>query len=204
MKPIITIGREYGSGGREIGIRLAEELQIPFYDKELITLVAESGGLDPAFVAKNEEGSHAVEKKGLGRISFASFNYQPSFSDSIFLHQCSAIRKLAAEGPCVIVGRCADFVLREQGSINVFIAAGMAGKIARKRAVAPENEAFTDAQMEKTITRINNARQNYYEHYTGQKWGSSASYHLCVHSDLVGVEGAVKTILAYLNAIPEK
>ncbi len=200
MKHIITIGREYGSGGREIGIRLAEELGVPFYDKELITLVAEKGGMDPSFVEKNEEGIHMLGGGVMTRMNFASFRYNPSISDGIYLHQCEAIRKLAEAGPCVLVGRCADAVLQEQGSINIFIAASMPYKIRRKRAMAPEKADYSDAQMEKYIRDVNKARRMYYEHYTGRKWGNSQNYHLCVHSDLVGVEGAVRTIRAYLEA----
>ena len=200
MDRVITIGREFGSGGREIGIKLAETLNIPFYDKELITLAAEAGGLDSSFIENNEEGAHALNGRAPGRISLASFAYKPAFSDGIFYHQCDAIRSLAEKGPCVIVGRCADFVLKGE-SIDVFIAASMPFKIARKRAMAPEKADFTDQQMEKWIDEVNRARCRYYEHYTNQKWGNIQNYHLCVHSDLVGVDGAVHTIMAYLNAI---
>ena len=114
---IITIGREFGSGGREIGIALAEKLDIPFYDKEIISLAAEAGGLEAAFIENNEEGSHRVSRKGgIRRISLASFAYHPSFSDSIFLHQCDAIKSITENGPCVIVGRCADFILKDKNS----------------------------------------------------------------------------------------
>lgn len=198
---VITIGREFGSGGREIGIKLAERLEIPFYDKELITLAAEAGGLDPELIARNEEGAHRVNDKGLGRTQFFSFSYKPTFSDAIYFQQCKVIKEIASQGPCVIVGRCADYVLKDLNSINVFIAASMPYKIARKRKVAVEKAGYTDAQMEKYITGINNARADYYHHYTGQKWGVSSTYHLCVHSDLVDVDGAVETIMAYLDNV---
>lgn len=198
---VITIGREFGSGGREIGIKLAERLGIPFYDKELITLAAESGGIDPKLIERNEEGAHRISDKGRGRMSFFSFSYTPDFSDAIYLQQCRVIKELASKGPCVIVGRCADFVLKDEGSINVFIAASMPYKIARKRKVAVEKADFTDEQMERYIRDVNAARANYYNHYTNQKWGNSSTYHLCVHSDLVDVDGAVETILTYLQNI---
>ena len=191
---VITIGREFGSGGREIGIKLSERLGIPFYDKELITLAAEAGGMDPKLIERNEEGAHRISDKGRGRMSFFSFSYTPDFSDAIYLQQCKVIKDLAAQGPCVIVGRCADFVLRNEGSINVFIAASMPYKIARKRKVAIEKKDYTDEQMERYINDVNN-------HYTNQKWGNSGTYHLCVHSDLVDVDGAVETILTYLENV---
>jgi len=111
MNTVVTIGREFGSGGREIGIKLAETLGVPFYDKEIITLTAEYGGLDESFVASNEEGSNMVGTRGLGRMNFASFRYKPDLADGIFLHQCEVIKQIADNGPCVIVGRCADYVL---------------------------------------------------------------------------------------------
>ena len=197
---IITIGRQFGSGGREIGIKLSEKLGIPFYDKEIITLAAEAGGIDPKIIAENEE----KRAKGvMGRMSFASFKYNPTISDGIFLHQCAAIKTIAKEGPCVIVGRCADFVLQDTNAINVFIGASMPFKIARKRAMAEEKENYTDQQMEKYINDINKARKNYYEHYTNRTWGHISDYHLCIHSDLVGIEGSVNTILTYLDNIQD-
>lgn len=198
---VITIGREFGSGGHEIGMRLAERLGIPFYDRELITLASEQGGLDPKLIERNEEGAHRISEKGRSRMPFFSLSYTPDFSDAIYLQQCKVIKDLAAKGPCVIVGRCADFVLRNEGSINVFIAASMPYKIARKRKVAVEKAGYTDEQMERYINDMNTARANYYNHYTNGKWGNSSTYHLCVHSDLVDVDGAVETILAYLENI---
>ena len=198
---VITIGREFGSGGHEIGMKLAERLGVPFYDRELITLASEEGGLDPKLIERNEEGAHRISDKGRSRMSFFSASYTPDFSDAIYLQQCKVIKDLAAKGPCVIVGRCADFVLRNEGSINIFIAASMPYKIRRKRRVAIEKADYTDEQMERYINDMNTARANYYNHYTNQKWGNSSTYHLCVHSDLVDVDGAVETILAYLKSV---
>ena len=141
---VITIGREFGSGGHEIGMKLAERLGVPFYDRELITLAAEQGGIDPKLIERNEEGAHRLSEKGRSRMPFFSLSYTPDFSDAIYLQQCKVIKDLAAKGPCVIVGRCADFVLRTEGSINVFIAASMPYKIQRKRKVAIEKKDYTD------------------------------------------------------------
>lgn len=198
---VITIGREFGSGGHEIGMKLAERLGVPFYDRELITLAAEQGGIDPKLIERNEEGAHRLSEKGRSRMPFFSLSYTPDFSDAIYLQQCKVIKDLAAKGPCVIVGRCADFVLRTEGSINVFIAASMPYKIKRKRKVAIEKKDYTDEQFERYINDMNAARANYYNHYTNQKWGNSSTYHLCVHSDLVDVDGAVETIVAYLKSV---
>lgn len=197
-KRIITIGREFGSGGHEIGMRLAQRLGVPFYDREIITMAAEKGGIDEKLIRENEE---RMPKTLVGRMSFASLSYNPSFSDTIFLHQASALRQLAKDGPCVIVGRCADFVLREENTVNVFIAASMPYKIRRKRGMAPEKADYSDEQFRKYIADVDDRRRAWYEHYTRQKWGHIENYHLCVHSDLVDVDGAVNTILAYLENI---
>lgn len=200
MNRIITIGREFGSGGHEIGMRLASRLGIPFYDKEIITMAAEQGGIDEALIRQNEE---RMPRTLVGRMGFASLSYNPTFSDTIFLHQSAAVKKLAKDGPCVIVGRCADFVLREENPVNVFIAASLPYKMRRKRSMAPEKADYTDEQFMKYISDTDERRRKYYEHYTRQKWGHIENYHLCVHSDLVDVEGAVNTIVAYLENIRE-
>lgn len=201
MNKIITIGREFGSGGREIGIKLAEKLGLKFYDKELISLAAEDGNLDAAFIESHEEQSPSIIAGGLSRSPFASFVYQPSFTDTIFFKQCDTLKKIAEQGPCVIVGRCADYVLRDYSRLDIFISSSMSAKIARKRAMAPEKKDFTDIEMEKWITRINKGRRRYYEHYSGNKWGNIENYDLCIKTDDIGVDGAVEVILAYINGL---
>ena len=195
---VITIAREFGSGGREIGIKLAERLNIPFYDKELLKLASSDGGFAEGFLAANEEKAPVFNAPSFGRMSLSSF-YQPSLSDTIFLEQSKIIRELAARGPCVIVGRCADYVLREAGSVDVFISASMPYRINRKRAIAPEKKDFSDEEMEKFIRDTDKQRLKYYEHYTGRRWGRVENYHLCLFVDNVGVNGAVETIITYLE-----
>ncbi len=147
---IITIGREFGSGGHEIGMKLAEMLGIPFYDKEILKKVAEKGNLHEGFLESHEEKAPQFLATSLERTMIDTY-YQPSLSDTIFLEQSKVIKEIAEEGPCVIVGRCADYVLREMDTFNVFVCASMAHKISRKHAVAPEKADYTDAQMEKYI-----------------------------------------------------
>lgn len=197
-KRVITIGREFGSGGREIGIRLAKRLDIPFYDKELLKLASQEGEFSEKFLAANEEKAPDIGSPSLGRMAMAVF-YQPSLSDTIFIEQSKMIQALAAKGPCVIVGRCADYVLREHGSADIFISASMEYRIKRKRDMAPEKKDFTDEEMEKYIRDADKQRTKYYEHYTGRRWGRVENYHLCLFADRVGVEGAVETILTYLE-----
>lgn len=195
---VITIGREFGSGGREIGIELSKRLAIPFYDKELLKLTSEEGEFDERFLAANEEKAPIISPPSLGRIALSSF-YQPSLSDTIFLEQSKVIREIAKKGPCVIVGRCSDYVLKDEGSLDVFICAGMEYKINRKRIVAPEKKDFTDEEMAKYIRDADKQRVKYYEHYTGRNWGRVDNYHLCLFVDHVGTSGAVETIITYLE-----
>lgn len=197
-KRVITIGREFGSGGREIGIKLSKRLSIPFYDKELLKLTSEEGRFDEKFLAANEEKAPILASPSLGRIALSSF-YQPSLSDTIFLEQSKIIKEIAQRGPCVIVGRCADYVLKDEGSLDVFICAGMPYKIKRKRLVAPEKQAFSDEEMEKYIRDVDKQRTKYYEHYTGRHWGHVGNYHLCLFVDHIGSDGAVETIITYLE-----
>ncbi len=199
MDRIITIGREFGSGGREIGIRLSQRLDVPFYDKELISLAAKHGGLDKGFVEAHEEQAPTLLTPGFGRQDFSSFMYQPSYSDTIYFKQCEVLKEIAEKGPCVIVGRCADYVLRDYNTVNVFIYSDMESKILRKRAMAPEKADYTDEEMEKWIAKINRGRKRYYEHYSSGRWGDVENYDLCINTSRADVDGAVATIAAFLE-----
>ena len=198
-KRVVTIAREFGSGGREIGLKLAEALNVPFYDKNLLKEVAESGGMHEDFIAENEERSPMIAAPLFGRNMLATY-YQPSFSDTIFIEQAKLIKNIAERGPCVIVGRCADYVLRDDPDVvKVFISASMEFKISRKQSIAPEKADYSDAEMEKYIKDVSKQRIRYYEHYTGMKKGMASNFDLCIRTDKVGTDGAVKLILDYLE-----
>ena len=194
MDKVITIAREYGSGGREIGLKLSEALGIPFYDKELLKLVAEDGGLHEDFIAANEEKAPRIMAPTFGRAMIDTF-YQPSLSDTIFIEQTRVIRQLAEQGPCVIVGRCADYVLKNI-AFKVYVHAGMDFKIARKHLVAPEKADLSDEEMSKYINDVEKRRRRFYEHYTGYRKGLAENYDLCIKTDKVGIDGAVKLIIS--------
>lgn len=199
MDHIITIAREYGSGGRETGIKLAEALGLKFYDKEIIAMAAQAGGLDADFVAKHEESAPAFMNAGYMNQAFASFAYQPSYSDTIFFKQCDILKQIAAQGPCVIVGRCADYILRDYNIVKTFIYSDLESKIERKMSLVPASAGKTREQLEKEIIKINKGRKKYYEHYSGNRWGDMANFDLCISTSKIGVDGAVATILAYLD-----
>ena len=190
-KFVITIGRKYGSGGRFIGQKLAERLNVPFYDNELLLKASESSGL-----SKNIMESYDEKVDGIFSGIFPS-TYIPeaSLGSRVFIAQFETIKKLASDHSCVIVGRCADYVLRDfENVVNVFITASddYCVKLACQYYGLEEKKALD------SIKKMNKKRANYYSFYTDKKWGSASSYDLCIDSS-VGIETVVNTIEAYLK-----
>lgn len=197
MERVITISREFGSGGRELGVKLAENLGIPFYDKELISIAAEDSDMpEEAFIHYDEEMPFV--KDPLNRNYYSPFSsiYQVPMSDQLFLAQSKVIRKLAGQGPCVVVGRCADMVLED--SINIFIYARMKDRIRRMNSL---ETGVDPVKMENRIREVDRKRKDYYQYYTGNEWGKAQNYHLCLESGLVGVDGCLKAVQAYLEFV---
>ena len=196
MDKVITISREFGSGGRELGVKLADKLGIPFYDKELISMAADDINIaEDAFQHYDE---HIVVHDPLDRQFYHAFSevYQIPMSDQIFVAQSNVIRRLASYGPCIIVGRCADMILTD--SLNLFIYAKMKDRI--RRMLELESEAESDGkEMERRIREVDRKRKEYYQYYTGNTWGRAQNYHLCLDSGPVGVEGCLRAVLAYIN-----
>ena len=196
MDKVITISREFGSGGRELGVKLADKLGIPFYDKELISMAADNINIaEDAFQHYDE---HIVVHDPLDRQFYHAFSevYQIPMSDQIFVAQSNVIRRLASYGPCIIVGRCADMILTD--SLNLFIYAKMKDRI--RRMLELESEAESDGkEMERRIREVDRKRKEYYQYYTGNTWGRAQNYHLCLDSGPVGVEGCLRAVLAYLG-----
>ena len=196
MDKVITISREFGSGGRELGVKLADKLGIPFYDKELISMAADDINIaEDAFQHYDE---HIVVHDPLDRQFYHAFSevYQIPMSDQIFVAQSNVIRRLASYGPCIIVGRCADMILTD--SLNLFIYAKMKDRIRRKLELVSEAES-DGKEMERRIREVDRKRKEYYQYYTGNTWGRAQNYHLCLDSGPVGVEGCLRAVLAYLG-----
>ena len=201
---IITIGREYGSGGRQIGQALAERLGISYYDKEIISLAAKKSGLSDEFIANNEQRV----RSGLMHSFAASAPYQTGFfagqylplAENIFISQAQVIRDIASRESAVIVGRCADYILAgRENTINVFIHAPMEARV--KRIMALHN--LDEAAAIKEITTSDKERGNHYFRYTDMKWGKAQNYDVCINSALMGVEKTVE-MLADLARIEER
>ncbi len=210
MKKIITISREYGSGGHSIGKRVAELLNVPFYDKEIIDMSAKDSGLSPDFIRKTEQNissgllytlllgaSYAAPGTGSGVASNQQACLNPPLADQVFNAQRNVIINLAKKGPCVIVGRCADYILTQSPEIdtndllNVFIYAPLQDKI--KRAI--EQKGLDPATAEKDVKLIDKRRANHYNTFTEQTWGKRCHYDLLINSSLFGLEKSAEFIV---------
>lgn len=199
-KTIITISRQFGSGGREIGKKLAEELGIPFYDKELIEMAAKESGID-AELFEDEEYRTSRGFYLLGAIGFTLGSpitsiSEMSLNDRLFLVQSETIENIAQQGSCVIVGRCADYVLADQEPLSVFIHADM--KDRKERAI--HSYEVDERNIENSINKIDKRRANYYNYYTDRKWGDVDNYDIGLNSSKFGIDGTV----AILKSIIEK
>ena len=200
-KMTITIGRQYGSAGLEIGKKLAEELGVNLYDKEMLKRAAKESGLcEELFETHDEKPTNSflyslvMDTYSLG-YSSSSYADMP-INHKVFLAQFDAIKKIADEGPCVMVGRCADYALEERKNvINVFIYADMDQRVRR---IAQKYD-LTDAKAKDIIIKTDKKRASYYNYYTNKEWGDAKGYDLCLNSGKLGVYGTVKAILEYLK-----
>ena len=201
MNKVITISRQYGSGGREIGQKIAKHYDIPFYDNELITRAAkESGFAEETFAKAEDKATNSLLYSiamGINVYGNQDFGFSGlSLDDRIFLAQSDVIRKVAEEGPCVIVGRCADYVLKERTDVvNLFIQAAISFRIERATRLYGEDEK----KVADVVIKKDKSRANYYNYHVGEKWNNLYNYDLVVRSDMGGIDRAVDCICAYLG-----
>lgn len=195
---IITIGRQSGSGGREIGQRLAERLGVPFYDRELIRLAAEQSGMSEELLAKHEE-------KTVNRF-FYSVPSEPNKAtgfglpvvDTLFIVQSQIITELAEKGPCVILGRSADYVLRQRGDLlSVFLYAPLPARVKR----IMQRHQLDEAHAKAYIRAMERRRRAYYNYFTEKQWGHMQSYRCSIDSSALGVEGTACYLEKLANAL---
>ena len=199
MKTILTIGRQYGSGGREIGQKIADHYGIRYYDKELVAQVAKESGFCKEIIQREDERptnsflyNLVMDTYSFGQSAAAAFTDMP-LSQKVFLAQFDTIKKLAEEGPCVIVGRCADYALSDRRDVlNLFIHANEDFKVhyIMKR--------FQDIDTrQKAIDFMNKKdkqRQSYYNYYTSKKWGRADTYDFTISASTFGIDGSVRLI----------
>ncbi|MBO5489106.1 MAG: cytidylate kinase-like family protein [Eubacterium sp.] len=201
MRKVITITRQYGSGGREIGRKLAEAYGIPFYDNEIITRAAkETGFAESTFQQAEDKASNSLlYSLAMGMNVFATqdIGYAGlSLDDRIFLAQSDVIRKVAKDGPCVIVGRCADYILKDREDVvNLFISASPDFRI--KRSI--EVDSLPKEKAAELVLKKDKSRANYYKYHSGERWDNVLNYHMAIRSDLCGIDGTVKCLKAYID-----
>lgn len=195
---IITIGRQFGSGGREIGMRLAKELGIDFYDRKLITQAAKKSGF-------SEELFEMMDKRATNSLLYSLSMFGGSgvngmsLTDQLYLTQANLIREFADKGSCVIVGRCADHVLREYPNrFDFFISAPVETRIARIKA-SPDREFEGNKSPQTTLEKMDKQRATYYNYYTGKVWGKADHYDLCINAGRVGIDNSVEALLRFIN-----
>ena len=201
LQSVITIARQYGSGGRIIGEKLAKALNIPFYDKELIAMAAKKSGLSKEIF---EKAGEKATSSLLYSLVMGTYNFGSHFSmaadmpinDRLFMIQADIIKNAAMEGPCVIVGRCADYILREHTHcFHVFIRADHDDRV--KRIVEEYGDPADKA--EDLLQKKDKQSANYYNFYSNKKWGDLNNYDLVVNSSLFGIEGSIELIKAALQ-----
>ena len=204
MNRVITISRQYASGGREIGKIIAQHYGIPFYDNDLIALAAkESGFTENIFEKQEDKASNSlIYSIAMGLNVFGAHGYSKevlSIDDKVFLAQSDIIRKVANEGPCVIIGRCADYILRDQvKTVNVFLWGQIEARIQR----AIEVYGMSHSKAEENVLKVDKKRANYYNYHSDRKWGRSDNYDISLQTDIIGIENTAKMIINYIESIP--
>lgn len=200
-KSVITIGRQYGSGGREIGMKLADAFGIKCYDNELLDRAAKESGICQELFENHDEKptnsflySLVMDTYSMGYAS-AALSGMP-INHKVFLAQFNAIKKIASEGPCVMVGRCADYALDSyKNHISIFIYGNLDARIRR---VALRHD-LSDAKAKDAILKTDKQRASYYNYYTSKKWGDISSYNLCIDSGILGIDGTVDLLKQFIE-----
>ena len=198
---VITIGRQFGSGGRKVGKLLAEKLDIPYYDKELLAEAAKDSGIcQEIFENHDEKPTRSLLFSLVTGVQMhgdpGSMYMDMPLNHRIFLAQFDAIRRIASEGPCVIVGRCADYVLRDKpNAVSVFVKADIRQRVER----AVSLYGVDPARAEETVRKADKQRASYYNYYATATWGDVNNYDLCVDTGKLGIDGTVELIEQYLR-----
>ena len=203
-KIIITIARQYGSGGREIGEKVAKQLGIPIYDKELITDAATKGNLDENVTKLADESAAnsllytlAMGSNVLGTTMH--FGYKMPLNDKLFILQSEVIKEKAKDHSCVIIGRCADYVLRdEENVLRIFVYGDLDH---RQQRIAARHPELKSAQIIDVINKTDKRRSSYYNFYTGNKWGKYDNYDIAINSSTLGIDGAAEIIVACVKKV---
>ena len=195
MARIITIGREFGSGGRELGRRLAEALNIEYYDKEILVEIARHTSLAEEYIRNVvDRQPHSLMPITIGRSFAYVENYAFKQAQTVFQAQSEIIRKMADTSDCVIIGRCADYILRDRKPVRLFVHADLDSRVQRSLGRQIEGETFNEKQMARKIRKIDKERARYYEFYTGLTWGDRSNYDLCINTTNTDIKQLVPAL----------
>jgi len=199
MKKLVTISREYGSGGRIVGRLIAEKLGVPFYDKEIIDMAVEKSGLSREIVETAElraKSSFSYSLSSAMNFGEGMMSEPVSVNEKLFITQFDVINQIGDTGEGVIVGRCADYILKDMpGVTNIFIYAELADRI--KRCI--DTYGIPEEKAKETVMTYDKARANYYNYHTCQKWGHFSNYNLAINSSYISEEQAANLIVEYIN-----
>ena len=202
MSLVITIGRQFGSGGRDVGEKVAKYFNIPFYDKELVEMAAQKSNL--SHEALKEVDEHATNSflysLASGNYSLRGINapiyYEMPINDKLFIAQAEVIKEVSNKGPCVIVGRCADYVLEDEENVdllNVFIY----GSVDYRAKRVMEALGLSQSKARDKVLKTDKQRRTYYDYYTSKDWGVMSNYDVCVNTEAFGIDGAADLIINY-------
>ncbi|HIV02743.1 MAG TPA: cytidylate kinase-like family protein [Candidatus Aphodoplasma excrementigallinarum] len=195
MKKIITIGREFGSGGREFGRRLSEALGIAYYDQEIVSEIAKRTSLSEQYVQSIVEQRPVFSFPiHIGRSFYPTANPIFEMNMAVYQEQARIISEMAAKSSCVIVGRCADYILRDDNPFRIFVYADMDSKIKRCLEKAQEGEKLTEKEVKQQITSIDKKRAQYYAFYTGHTWGDKLNFDLCINTSHTAIKEIVPAV----------
>ena len=200
---VITISREFGSGGREVGKRLADALGYAYYDREIVTAIAQKHQMDEGYVARALEGG-LFQSMPLHFGRTFSYTTMLPHTTELFVEQHKVLKELAAKGNCVIVGRASGVVLEQYDPFKLFVYADMPSKVSRCRQRAENGETLNDREMERKIKRIDAERARYHGLFSDIPWGDKAGYHLCVNTTGAEIKAMVPALAAYISGYIER
>ena len=198
MNKIITISREFGSGGKEIGKRLADVLGYTYYDAEIIALLAKETGMTEEYIEKiSEKGCYPYAFQFAK--SFATYSAMQNSQTEILVAQSKILKQIAEKGNCIIVGRGADIILREYNPMKLFVYASLESKMKRCREKANETEELTDKELEKKIKEIDKNRQKVYSIISNKEWGKKENYNICINTTDIEIKRIIPSLKLYIE-----
>lgn len=200
MNKIITIGREFGSGGRELGKRIADNLKIAYYDKEIIMEISKKTSMAEEYVQQIVENKPIMSFPiTIGNSFYPIFNPVVDNNSNIYTEQSNTLINMANKSDCVIIGRCADYVLEKYNPFKIFVYSDIDSKIKRCREKASKNEELSDKDLKHQILEIDRNRSKYYQFFTGKKWGDRMNYDLCVNTSNLNVKDIANFVSKILS-----